>query len=337
MDWKIERWVKVYTRDTANWLSLSFMAQAVFMLLIRKVDRHGRLDLGKNGKRSTAILIGHRDRTDEITAAVDELIDFECVEITDNTLVIPNFVEAQETPTSGAERVRRHRERYDDVTSCNAEKRDVTNRVEEKREEKKEVIDLHNTYHDDSSHMDAHADLSAGEVGGLAEGSTSPAPEPEATKRVVVRKPLGVPKETIEAVYGLYPRKEGKKAGIAKLERILRDSSDPMATLREIAVAIKNYGLLCSREQREPSKIKHFSTFINNWTDYQEQNLAPAAPAVLAVAKASLMPDATPSTYHPPTQLFSVPPIEMSDEDRQNALQESRAILAKLSGKLRIS
>lgn len=57
--WQDERYVRVYTRDTADWLSLSFLAQGLFVLLLRKVDRAGILPLGRQGKKGAVVAIGH--------------------------------------------------------------------------------------------------------------------------------------------------------------------------------------------------------------------------------------------------------------------------------------
>jgi hypothetical protein len=58
MDWENERYVRVYTRDTIDWVALGWEAQSLFLLLIRKVDRSGVLEIGKHGARGVAGLIG---------------------------------------------------------------------------------------------------------------------------------------------------------------------------------------------------------------------------------------------------------------------------------------
>jgi len=124
MRWEDERWVKVYTRDTPSWLSLSFEAQSLLLLLFRKVDRAGLLPLGPLGRRGVAVVIGHGPRWAQLESALDELIASGTVAIRETVLVVPNFLEAQETPASGAQRARECRARARDV--CNAESRNVT-------------------------------------------------------------------------------------------------------------------------------------------------------------------------------------------------------------------
>jgi hypothetical protein len=111
MRWEDERYVRVYTRDTGDWLALSFEAQALFLMLLRKVDRIGELHLGKRGKAAVAACIGHPTKV--LSGALDELLADGCVRLKDSgeRLFIPNFLKAQETPKSPTERKREQRER----------------------------------------------------------------------------------------------------------------------------------------------------------------------------------------------------------------------------------
>lgn len=111
MRWPDERYVRVYTRDTADWLALSFEAQGLFMMLLRKVDRAGILPLGRHGKRAVALAIQHINRWEEVIApALDELLADGCVVIDGKQLHVPNFTEAQEASSSDKERQRKSRE-----------------------------------------------------------------------------------------------------------------------------------------------------------------------------------------------------------------------------------
>jgi hypothetical protein len=112
MDWSNERFIKVYTRDTADWMTLSFDAQALFMLILRKFDRGGRLDLGRNGAKAIAVAIGHGSLWTRLEPALNELLADGCIQITsDNkTLLARNFVEAQEARKSNAQRQRDFKE-----------------------------------------------------------------------------------------------------------------------------------------------------------------------------------------------------------------------------------
>ncbi len=100
MRWEDERYVRVYTRDTVDWQVLSFEAQGLFALLLRKVDRAGLLRLGKHGARGAAVAVGHPGRADVINAALGELLD---------------YVEAQEANASDRARQQTRRERDRDA------------------------------------------------------------------------------------------------------------------------------------------------------------------------------------------------------------------------------
>lgn len=109
MRWEDERYVRLYTRDTADWLSLSFEAQGLMGLVMRKVDRAGILPLGRHGKRAVAIALGHAGRWEAISPALDELLADGCVRVEGDKLFIPNFIEAQEAAQSDAQRQRESR------------------------------------------------------------------------------------------------------------------------------------------------------------------------------------------------------------------------------------
>jgi hypothetical protein len=102
MDWENERYVRVYTRDTIDWVALGWEAQSLFLLLIRKVDRSGVLEVGKHGARGVAGLIGMPVEVVERALAV--LTADGCVTICDGCLLMPNFIEAQEAKQSDKQR-----------------------------------------------------------------------------------------------------------------------------------------------------------------------------------------------------------------------------------------
>lgn len=115
MRWEDERYVRSYTRDTLDWLALSFEAQGLLQLILRKVDRAGIIRLGRHGPKGVAAIVGHADRWKKmIEPALNELLADGCVVIQGNALVLPNFISAQETPTSDAQRQRDKRERDKD-------------------------------------------------------------------------------------------------------------------------------------------------------------------------------------------------------------------------------
>ena len=109
MDWENERYVRVYTRDTIDWVALGWEAQALFFFIIRKVDRSGVLEVGKHGARGIAALVGMPAEIVERSLPI--LIADGCVTITGGLLLIPNFIEAQEAKQSDKQRQKECRER----------------------------------------------------------------------------------------------------------------------------------------------------------------------------------------------------------------------------------
>lgn len=124
MDWQNERYVRVYTRDTPDWLLWSWEARALLLLLLRKVDRAGVLELGRHGVKAIAVTVGMP--LDVVERTIPELTKEGTVEIQDGRLVIPNYLEAQEATQSDAQRQRESRARRRDlaradVTECDDE------------------------------------------------------------------------------------------------------------------------------------------------------------------------------------------------------------------------
>lgn len=158
MDWSNERWVKLYTRDTSDFLLLSWQARGLFALILRAVNRRGEIDLGRTGPRSLAVILHASHDAAAIMACLNELIADGCVAIEGQTLRVVNFETAQSTALSDAARARAHREKLRDelvtkrdasvtkrdgtntksdgtVTGGHAASRGVTHRVDKKRGE----------------------------------------------------------------------------------------------------------------------------------------------------------------------------------------------------------
>ena len=67
-------------------------------------------------------------------------------------------------------------------------------------------------------------------------------------------------------IYNLYPRKEGGTAGLKKLKSMDVDQE----TFNRIKTAAIRYSNHCRKNKTEPKFIKHFSTWVNNWTDWDD-------------------------------------------------------------------
>ncbi len=126
MDWSDERWVKLYTRDTTEWLSLSWRAQGLLCLILRKVNRAGVIDLGRLGKRGLSAHVGGASAWPDVEPALDELLADGCVTVEESTLTVPNFIDAQTSIQSAAARKRAEREKASAVTFRDKESQGVT-------------------------------------------------------------------------------------------------------------------------------------------------------------------------------------------------------------------
>lgn len=108
MDWSNETYVRLYTRDTATWLKIRWQGQCLFMQLLRKVDRSGRLDGITDTIDDLSLITGLPD--DVVETGLEKLQKFGVVEINDEILVIPNYIEAQTASKSDKQRQRESRE-----------------------------------------------------------------------------------------------------------------------------------------------------------------------------------------------------------------------------------
>jgi hypothetical protein len=109
MDWASERYVRLYVRDTPDWVLLPWQSRALWPLLLRKMDRHGRVELGAHEERGLAALVGLP--LDVTTAGLKGLLVDGCVAQDGTALQARNYVPAQETRSSDAVRKQQQRDR----------------------------------------------------------------------------------------------------------------------------------------------------------------------------------------------------------------------------------
>jgi len=73
-----------------------------------------------------------------------------------------------------------------------------------------------------------------------------------------------------ESIYTLYPNKEGKKSGMAKLEKTIKTEEE----YRQFLHAVRNYLKLCEKTGRiQKGYVMMWKTFVNNWQDYLDNSL----------------------------------------------------------------
>lgn len=112
MDWSNERWLRLYTRDTGDWLMWPWQTRALLLFILRKVDRSGMLHLGKGKLAALAAIVGMP--SPEVTEWIEPLLEDGCIQIRDGVLLVPNFIAAQETQQTDRARQRATRERLRD-------------------------------------------------------------------------------------------------------------------------------------------------------------------------------------------------------------------------------
>jgi len=140
MDWSNEEYVRMYTRETADDLELSWEALALWRAMLCKFDRSGVIPV-RNGWPSVARMV--RMPEDVVGRAGPELVTDGRVRVTKHGFVAPNFTEAQTTSKSDKLRQQASRDRRRSVAmfkvpeiidSGHAESRAVTERDQESRD-----------------------------------------------------------------------------------------------------------------------------------------------------------------------------------------------------------
>lgn len=129
MDWTNERWVKLYTRKTAEDLGLTWQARMLWPAILADCNRAGVIAVKPGPRRFKLLAALLHAPIGFVKAAVAELLEDGRLIETETGFVAPRFLEAQEAKTSDAERQRRHRERARDVALLGA----VTKRDEMSR------------------------------------------------------------------------------------------------------------------------------------------------------------------------------------------------------------
>ena len=149
LDWSRERYVRAFTRDTPSWLLASWEARSFLLLLLRKLDRNGLLDLGDDGWEGLAVTV--MMPVEVVEPAVSYWLKRKTLVLDGATLRMPNFVEAQECVASDALRAQQYRERRRDsqpplVTKRDDSSQDVTTEsrnVTERHATSRDVTDRH--------------------------------------------------------------------------------------------------------------------------------------------------------------------------------------------------
>jgi hypothetical protein len=111
MDWENERYVRFYTRRTAEDLALCWQALALWPHLLAVADLSGYIRI-KQGERRLKLLAGLlRFPVDLVQAGMPDLLEDGRIREINAGYFIPNFMDAQEARTSDKERQRKRRQR----------------------------------------------------------------------------------------------------------------------------------------------------------------------------------------------------------------------------------
>ena len=109
MDWSNERYVRVYVRETVGDVALTWQGRAIWREILIKCDRAGVIVLDGHGVRGLAGLI--RMPPEVVEEHFQQLLDDGRVQIRGEYLIVPNYIEAQESTKSDAQRQRESREK----------------------------------------------------------------------------------------------------------------------------------------------------------------------------------------------------------------------------------
>ncbi len=152
MDWTNERYVRIYTRDTADLMAIGWQGRTVLWEMIRKADRAGIID----GDEDTLpdLLRLPRDITKE---GISRLLKRGTVERGQSAYVVVNFIEAQEAKQSDRQRQaksrakRRDRARSDKVTNRDSESQHTVtsrdNKLQDTKKTSQSVTPCHGESH----------------------------------------------------------------------------------------------------------------------------------------------------------------------------------------------
>ena len=281
MNWGDERYVRVYTRDTTDYLMWSWQAQALWWQILRKFTRAGVLELGRHGLKGICAHI--KMPWDIAGPALDELLEDGCIALRQGAkgssyLFATNYVDANEAVQSDKCRQQAVRERRKDLERLDelngkAADNDVTARdagVTAREETSRRVTPGH-----DESRAVTPCLPSVPSVPDRTDQ------DPPASPSTLV--PLDPPGERFdfESVYRDYPRKENKAPGMKTLAGTITSTS----AFESFRSTVAKY---MARERVKGTAVKYYktwSTLANQWRGMvgelaESSNTTAIAPAV---------------------------------------------------------
>lgn len=151
MNFDDERFVKIFTRDTVTWKLLGWEGRCVLLMLLRKVDRAGCIDLASGIEGLALLLDLPEDVTERGFAAC---LRRGCVTQREHIAVVPNFVRAQDSRQTDRVRQAESRARRRDSGLVSQNVTDPTEAVTKRDEVSQPVTPCHTASHDVTPRLD---------------------------------------------------------------------------------------------------------------------------------------------------------------------------------------
>jgi len=237
MDWENENWIKMYTRDTADIISIGPEGRAIWRELLCKLDRSGVIDIPDADLIVLADIL--RIPWEWFQIGFPKILARGMAEFRGGRLVVRNFLPAQEARSSDAQRQRdsRQRRRASALAPSPAPQLDLP-------EPEVSRIVTGASHAVTSREEKTRSD----EIRSLA--------RPEASEPAI-------PPHLFEEVYKLYPRKQGKAAGLKAAMRKITTRADYQVFL----AAVERMALAWAGH--DTTYCPHFSTFVagERWRD----------------------------------------------------------------------
>ena len=243
MNFDDERFVKIFTRDTVTWKLLGWEGRCVLLMLLRKVDRAGCVDLA-SGIEGLSLLL---DLPEEVTErGFAACLRRGCVTQRDDIAVVPNFVRAQDSRQTDRVRQAESRARRRDSGLVSQNVTDVARTVTKRDEVSQPVTPSHTESHDVTLRLDqnrseqtnlscAKPDQSQPELALVPQQAADASPKPTKPTEAQVRDRVAralyaeivAARRSVIASARLSPDSAPKPAGLAGLRASLGQGYTP--------------------------------------------------------------------------------------------------------------
>lgn len=315
MNYEDEPFVKIYTRDTAEWLDLPWQARGLMTEIVRKVDRSGILKVGKLGLRGVALIV--RAPFEEIEASLRQLIDGERLLYREarGELIVPNHVDAQGATQTDAARKRRSRESARAAAIGDADLGENRSRAVTRGHEESRAVTLDSLRSDQKSLDPLPAPAESGLV--AAQVPERKAPDLTAAQfhavmyadaqREVSGKPFTIPRGTKDLLALAELAEHARAEGVPTLE----------AVGRWIEQASRDYRRTLGGDGKHQCGFAPFKCL--EWVQAGRH-------AATSVASLRTVPDTPPAPYHRVSRGYRAPP------DLVDMGAAAGALLAKIGG-----